>query len=72
MDLVDSLDEKVEEHILKLAMYGKDKRLNVRGEDYFVVVEGREQTEQNRTIGISYVIFAMEIVVNFAEWYGRD
>lgn len=72
MDVVDSLDEKIEEHILKLALYCKEKKVNQRGEDYFMMVEGRAASDQNRTMGISYIIFALEIIYNFGQWYPLD
>jgi hypothetical protein len=36
MEFVDILDQKIEEHIVLLAMYKKEKKIAIRGEDYFL------------------------------------
>lgn len=69
MDLVEALDEKIEEHIVTVASYKKDRKIADRGENYFVETEKREMNPQTRLLGMSYVILALEIIQNLGEWY---
>lgn len=39
---------------------------------YFIEVEKKPDTSENRQLGKSYHLFALEIMKNFADWYPKD
>lgn len=69
---IEDLDEKIENAIYRVAAYKKDSKDPTRGQSYFIEVEKRPDNEENRQFGLSYHLFAMESIKNYAEWYPKD
>lgn len=70
--LIDGLNEKIEEEIVKIIQYNKQSKEINRGANYFIEVEKQKKDGEIQKVGSSYVLLASEIIMALAKWYPVD